>query len=81
MDGEEFWECSVTKGFQQRSKEGFFKSVVKPAMMYDLETVALSKRQEHEFEVAELRMLRFSLGVTQMNRIRNEFIRGTAHVG
>ena len=32
--------------------------------MYGLETVALSKRQEQEFEVAELRMLRFSLGVT-----------------
>ena len=25
-------------------------------------------------------MLRFSLGVTRMDRIRNEFIRGTAHV-
>ncbi|KAF7654083.1 hypothetical protein LDENG_00074760, partial [Lucifuga dentata] len=25
-------------------------------------------------------MLRFSLGVTRMDRIRNEYIRGTAHV-
>ncbi|KAI5104101.1 putative methyltransferase NSUN6 isoform X1 [Silurus meridionalis] len=45
------------------------------------ETVALSKRQEVELEVAELKMLRFLLGVTRMERIRNEFIRGTAHVG
>ena len=32
-------------------------------------------------EVAELTMLRFSLGVTRMDKIRNEYIRGTAQVG
>ncbi|KAK3529920.1 hypothetical protein QTP86_007239 [Hemibagrus guttatus] len=26
-------------------------------------------------------MLRFSLGVTRLDRIRNDYIRGTAHVG
>ena len=31
-------------------------------------------------EIAELKMLRFSLGVTRMDRIRNEYIRGTVHV-
>ncbi|KAK3528766.1 hypothetical protein QTP70_011183 [Hemibagrus guttatus] len=45
------------------------------------ETVSLRKRQESELEVAELKMLRFSLGVTRLDRIRNKFIRGTAHVG
>ncbi|KAK3521037.1 hypothetical protein QTP86_003681 [Hemibagrus guttatus] len=45
------------------------------------ETVSLRKRQESELEVAELKMLRFSLGVTRLDRIRNESIRGTAHVG
>ena len=34
-----------------------------------------------EMEVAELKMLRFSLGVTRMNKIRNEYIGGTAQVG
>ncbi|KAK3536535.1 hypothetical protein QTP86_013862 [Hemibagrus guttatus] len=38
-------------------------------------------RQESELEVAELKMLRFSLGVTRLDRIRNEYIRGTAHFG
>ncbi|KAF7700826.1 hypothetical protein HF521_001991 [Silurus meridionalis] len=50
-------------------------------MLYGLETVALSKRQEVELEGAELKMLRSSFGVTTMDRIRNEFIRGTPHVG
>ncbi|KAK3574385.1 hypothetical protein QTP86_006574 [Hemibagrus guttatus] len=45
------------------------------------ETVSLRKRQESELEVAKLKMLRFSLGVTRLDRIRNEYIRGTAHVG
>ncbi|KAK3511623.1 hypothetical protein QTP70_013577 [Hemibagrus guttatus] len=45
------------------------------------ETVSLRKRQESELEVAELKMLRFSLGVKRLDRIRNEYIRGTAHVG
>ena len=50
-------------------------------MLYGLETVALTKRQKAEMEVAELKMLRFSLGVTRMDKIRNEYIRGTAQVG
>ena len=41
-------------------------------MLYVLETVALTKRQEAEMEVAELKML---LGVTRMEKIRNENIR------
>ncbi|KAI5622211.1 hypothetical protein C0J50_18273 [Silurus asotus] len=55
--------------------------VMREAAKKVLETVALSKRQEMELKVAELKMLRFLLGVTRMDRIRNEFIRGTAHVG
>ena len=64
-----------------RVKEKVYKVAVRPAMLYGLETVALTKRQEAEMEVAELKMLRFSLGVTRMDKIRNEYIRGTAQVG
>ncbi|KAK3532175.1 hypothetical protein QTP86_009196 [Hemibagrus guttatus] len=64
-----------------RIKGKVYRTVVRPAMLYGLETVSLRKRQESELEVAELKMLRFSLGVTRLYRIRNEYIRGTAHVG
>ena len=57
------------------------KVAVRPAMLYRLETVALTKRQEAEMEVAELKMLRFSLGVTRMDKIRNQYNRGTSQVG
>ena len=49
-------------------------------MLFDLQVVALIKRQETELEVAELWMLRFSLGITRMARIRNKPIRGRACV-
>ena len=54
-----------------------YRTVVRPAMMYGLEKLAIGRRQEAELEVAELKMLIFSLGMTRMNRISNEVIRGT----
>ena len=61
-------------------KGKMYKTVVRPAMLYGLEAVALTKKQEAELEVAELRMLRFSLGVTRKDKIRNDFVRGSSHV-
>ena len=63
-----------------RVKGKVYKVAVRPAMLYGLETVALTKRQEAEMEVAELKMLRFALGVKRMDKIRNLYIRGTAQV-
>ncbi|KAK3507530.1 hypothetical protein QTP70_028078, partial [Hemibagrus guttatus] len=64
-----------------RIKGKVYRTVVRAAMLYGLEIVSLRKRQESELEVPELNMLRFSLGVTRLDRIRNEYIRRTAHVG
>ncbi|KAK3521104.1 hypothetical protein QTP86_001893 [Hemibagrus guttatus] len=41
-----------------RIKGKVYRTVVRPAMLYGLETVSLRKRQELELEVAELKMLR-----------------------
>ena len=64
-----------------RVKGKVYRLAVRPAMLYGLETVALTKRQEAEMEVAELKMIPFSLRVTRMDKIRNEYIRGRAQVG
>ncbi|KAK3562946.1 hypothetical protein QTP86_011695 [Hemibagrus guttatus] len=75
------WGVLCERKISARIKEKVYRTVVRAAMLYGLETVSLRKRQESELEVAELKMLRFSLGVTRLDRIRNEYIRGTAHVG
>ncbi|KAK3520102.1 hypothetical protein QTP70_013583, partial [Hemibagrus guttatus] len=74
------WGVLCDRKISARIKGKVYRTVVRPAMLYGLETVSLRKRQESELEVAELKMLRFSLGVTRLDRIRNEYIRGTAHV-
>ena len=48
--------------------------------MYELETVAVTKKQVEEMEVAEIKMLRFAMGVTRKDKIRNEHIRSTVKV-
>ena len=54
--------------------------MVRPAMVYGLETVAVTKKQVGEMEVAEMKMLRFAMGVTRKDKIRNEHIRCTVKV-
>ena len=49
-------------------------------MLYGLETVAVTKKQVEEMEVAEMKMLRFTMGVTRKDKIRNEHIRSTVKV-
>ena len=65
------------KRLPARVKGKVYSSVVRPAMVYGLETVAVTKKQVEEMEVAEMKMLRFAMGVTRKNKIRNEQIRST----
>ena len=60
-----------------RVKGKVYSSVVRPTMVYGLETVAVTKKQVKETEVAEMKML---MGVTRKDKIRNEYIRGTVKV-
>ena len=78
-----------------RVKGKVYSSVVRPVMdlrqwqsqkngletvVYGLETVAVTKKQVEEMEVAEMKMLRFAMGVTRKGKIRNEHIRSTVKV-
>ena len=64
-----------------RVKGKVYKTVVRPAIMYGAETWAVKKAHENKLYVAEMRMLRWMSGVTKLDRIRNERIRGTTKVG
>ena len=68
------------KRLPARVKGKVYSSVVRPAMLYGLETVAVTKKQVEEMEVAEMKMLRFAMGVTRKDKIRNEHIRSTVKV-
>ena len=63
-----------------RVKGKVYSSVVRPAIVYGLKMVAVTKKQMEEMEVAEMKMLRFAMGMTRKDKIRNEHIRGTIKV-
>ena len=57
-----------------------YKSVVRPAMLYGMETVAVTERQVGKMEVAKLKVVRWALVVTRKDKIRNKYVRGTAKI-
>ena len=63
-----------------RVKGKVYSSVVRPAMVNALETVEVTKKQVEEMEVAEMKIMRFAMGVTRKDKIRNEYIRGAVKV-
>ena len=73
---------SVVRQENEREDQGkVYRTVVRPALVYGAEIWALKKAQENKLEVAEIRMLRCMCGVTKLDKIRNERIRGTTKVG
>ena len=52
-----------------------YRTCVRPAMLYGMETVLVTKYQERKFEVSEMSMLRFTLGLTRKDKVRNERVR------
>ena len=54
--------------------------MVRLAIVYGLEIVAVTKKQVEEMEVAEMKLLRFAMGVMRKDKIKNEYIRGAAKV-
>ena len=64
-----------------RVKRNVYTTVVRPAMMYGAETWAVKKAQEKKLDVAEMRMLRWMSGVTELDGNRNARNRGTTNVG
>ena len=63
-----------------RVKGKMYSLVVRPEMVYGLETVVVIKKQVEEMKVAEMKMLRFAMRETGKYKNRNEYIRGIVKV-
>ena len=61
-------------------KGKMYNSVVRPTMLYGMEAVTVTERQVGKMEIAELKMVRWALGVTRKDKIRNEYVRGTSKI-
>ena len=70
--------CDRKLSAKVKGKIQVYKSVVRPTMLYGMETVAVTERQVGKMEIAELKMVRWALGVTRKDKIRNEYVIGTA---
>ena len=68
------------KGVPVKVKGKVHKTMVRPAMTDGLEAVPLKTSEEKKMDVAEMKMLRWMVGVTRRDQIRNEYIRGTVKV-
>ena len=69
MDELEEGACSsCDRKLSAKVKGKMYKSVVRPTIFYGIETVAVTERQMRKMEVAELKMVRWALGVTRKDK-------------
>ncbi|KAM1021971.1 hypothetical protein ACFX2A_044060 [Malus domestica] len=61
-------------------KGKFYRTTIRPAMLYGIECWAVKHQHVHKMGVAEMRMLRGMYGHTRKDKIGNEDIRGKVGV-
>ena len=59
----------------QKLKGKFYRTAIRPAMLYGAECWPTKRRHVQQLSVAEMRMLRWFCGHTRRDRVRNEAIR------
>ena len=64
-----------------RVKSNIYKSMVLPAMVYSMGTAVITKSQERKLMVMEMKVLRFMLGITRLDRAKNEEVRKKLNTG
>ena len=69
------------KKIPPKVKGKIHNTIVRPAMLYGLETVALTKCLLKKLEVTEMKMLRWSKEVTLLDKVQNEDVRRAMAVG
>ena len=61
--------------------KGKIHTIVRPAMLYGLETVVLTKCLLKKLEVTKMKKLQWSKGVTLLDEVQNEDVRRATAVG
>ena len=59
----------------QKLKGKFYRTAIRPAMLYGAECWPTKRRHIQQLSVAEMRMLRWICGHTRRDRVRNDDIR------
>jgi len=68
------------KRVPQKLKGKFYRTAIRPAMLYGAECWPTKIRHVQQLSVAEMRMLRWICGHTRMDRVRNDDIRDRLEV-
>ena len=63
------------KRVPQKLKGKFYRTAIRPVMLYGTECWPTKRRHEQQLSIAEMRMLRWFCGYTRRDRVRNEDIR------
>ena len=61
-------------------KEKFYRTAVRPFLLYGTECCANKKQHTQKISVAEMRILRWMCGKTRIDKVRNEDIRSLVGV-
>ena len=73
--GDKLLAFSVTKRVPQKLKGKFYRTTIRPAMLYEIECWPTKIRHVQQLSVVEIRMLRWIYGHTRMDRVWNDDIR------
>jgi len=65
--------CDKKVPFKLKGK--FYRTTVRPAILYGTECWAVKSQHENQISVAKMRMLRWMMGKTRNDRIKNDTIR------
>ena len=68
------------KRVPQKLKGKFYRTAIRPAMLYGAECWPTKRRHVQQLSVAEMRMLRWFCGHTRRDKVRNEVIRNRVGV-
>ena len=68
------------RNFPNKLKGKFYRTAIRPALLYGTECWPVKKIFEHKMEVTEMRMLSWMCGHTLMDQIRNQEFRDKLRV-